>query len=53
MGGTLTSITAVEAGSVLFRGGYIGALLGPERTRCSCLISDDDLRKFLLVGGFR
>ena len=43
MGGTLAIITTCGASSVWFRSGYIGALLGPERTR-ECLISDDDLR---------
>ena len=33
MGGTLTTITAYRGDHVLFGGGYIGALLGPEGTR--------------------
>ena len=33
MGGTLTTITAYGGDTDPRRGGYIGALLGPERTR--------------------
>jgi len=40
MGGTLTTITAYRGDHVLFGGGYIGALLGPEGTR-ECFFSDD------------
>ena len=45
MGGTLTSITVYRGNSVFLGGGYIGALLGPERTR-ECFVSDDAHQSF-------
>ncbi|WP_235435285.1 hypothetical protein, partial [Rhodococcus ruber] len=45
MGGTLTTITAPAGITCSRRGGYIGALLGPERTR-ECSISDDACQSF-------
>ena len=49
MGGTLASIIVFGEDTVPGRGGYIGALLGPEGTR-ECLFSDDDLRKRVACG---
>ena len=49
MGGTLTATSHPVSSSVERPRGYIGALLGPERTR-ECFVSDDDLRKFSACG---